>query len=62
MGADNRGPELAAVVIFLATFAIFTVALRCYSMGFLLRRFFVEDYLAVVTLVSFTAKSKNSPD
>jgi hypothetical protein len=51
MAAENRGPELAAVVIFLLVFSILTVGLRCYTRKFLLNVFFKEDWLAVVTLV-----------
>ena len=52
MAAENRGPELAAVIIFLMVFSTVTVGLRCYTMGFILKRFFAEDWLSVVTLVS----------
>lgn len=52
MTAENRGPELAAVIIFLLAFALTTVGLRCYTMGYLMKRFFAEDWLSVVTLVS----------
>ncbi|CAG8958422.1 hypothetical protein HYFRA_00011099 [Hymenoscyphus fraxineus] len=55
--SDSRGPELAAVVISLLVFATITVALRCYTMGVLLRRFFIEDWLAVVTLFFYIAYS-----
>lgn len=49
--ADDRGPELAtALIIFLITCTI-TVSLRCYTMGVILKRFYVEDYLAVLALV-----------
>ncbi|CAG8974952.1 hypothetical protein HYALB_00007629 [Hymenoscyphus albidus] len=57
MVSDSRGPELAAVVISLVVFATITVALRCYTMGVLLRRFFIEDWLAVVTLFFYIAYS-----
>jgi len=57
MAVENRGPELAAVVIALLVFTFITVALRVYTMGFLMKRFFAEDYLAVVTFVS----SSSSP-
>jgi len=51
MAAENRGPELAAVIIFLMVFSLVTVGLRCYTMGVVLKRFFAEDWLSVVTLV-----------
>jgi len=52
MGAENRGPELAAVVIALLVFTFVTVALRFYTMGVLMKRLFAEDYLAIITFVS----------
>ncbi|KAH8657417.1 hypothetical protein BGZ60DRAFT_567181 [Tricladium varicosporioides] len=57
MAAENRGPELAAVIIFLLAFALTTVGLRCYTMGFLMKRFFAEDWLSVVTLIFYIAYS-----
>ncbi len=51
MAAENRGPELAACVIILLVFATLTVCLRCYTRRVLLKVFFAEDWLAVVTLV-----------
>lgn len=55
MAAENRGPELAGVVILLLVFAILTVGLRCFTRKALLNVFFMEDWLAVVTLVSYDA-------
>lgn len=52
MAAENRGPELAAVIIFLLAFTLVTVSLRCYTMAYLLKRFTAEDWLAVATQVS----------
>lgn len=60
MAAENRGPELAAVVILLLVFAILTVGLRCFTRKVLLNVFFVEDWLAVVTLVSQDAFESES--
>jgi hypothetical protein len=51
MAVENRGPQLEAVVIGLLVLCWLSVSLRCYTMGFLLRRFYVEDWLAIVTLV-----------
>lgn len=48
---DNRGPQLEATLIILLFTCLITVSLRCYTMGFILKRFFVEDYLAVLALV-----------
>jgi len=52
MVAANRGPELATIVITLLIFTFITVALRCYTMGVLMKRLFAEDYLAIITFVS----------
>jgi hypothetical protein len=41
------------VVIALLAFAWITVGLRCYTMGCMMKRFFAEDWIAVVTLVSY---------
>lgn len=53
--ADNRGPQIEALLITLLILSIITAALRCYSMGVLLKRFYVEDWLALVTLVRYAA-------
>ncbi|KAH7417607.1 cation-transporting ATPase 4 [Cadophora sp. MPI-SDFR-AT-0126] len=53
MAVENRGLELAAVIIFLMVFSLVTVGLRCYTMGFVLKRFFAEDWLSVVTLAVY---------
>lgn len=50
-GADNRGPEMAAVSIVMAVISVVAVALRSYTMAKLLKRFLFEDLLAVVTCV-----------
>ncbi|SPO00257.1 uncharacterized protein DNG_03102 [Cephalotrichum gorgonifer] len=50
---DNRGPQLQAVLIFLLILCVTTVGLRCYTMKFIVKRFEVEDWLAVVTLVLY---------
>ena len=49
--ADDRGPEIRAIVIFLCVLCVITVALRCYTRKFIVKRFAVEDWLAVVALV-----------
>lgn len=51
-GEDNRGPELAAVSIAMAVVSMLAVALRSYTMAKILKRFLIEDYLAVLTCVS----------
>lgn len=54
-GEDNRGPELAAVSIAMAVISMIAVAMRSYTMGRILKRFLIEDYLAVLTCVSLFA-------
>ncbi|CAK7272941.1 hypothetical protein SEPCBS57363_005401 [Sporothrix epigloea] len=49
MADDDRGPQLAAILISFLVFSIVATALRCYSMGVILKRFYVEDWLAVIT-------------
>lgn len=51
---SNRGTQLEAVCISLLVLCLVTVSLRVYTMAFILKRFFVEDYLAILTLVSPT--------
>lgn len=51
-GEDNRGPELAAVSIAMAAVSVVAVAMRSYTMAKILKRFLIEDYLAVFTCVS----------
>lgn len=53
-GDDNRGPELAAVSIAMAVVSMFAVAMRSYTMARILKRFLIEDYLAVLTCVSLS--------
>lgn len=48
---DNRGPELQGIFISLLILCVLTVALRCYTMKFIVKRFEIEDWLAVATLV-----------
>ncbi|KAI0123448.1 cation-transporting ATPase 4 [Xylariales sp. AK1849] len=57
MVAEDRGSQLAAVTVALLALCWMSVCLRCYTMGFLLKRFFVEDWLAIVTLMIYTAYS-----
>ena len=51
-GDDNRGPEMAAVALVMTSLSVTAVALRCYTMIAILKRFLVEDWLAVLTCVS----------
>ncbi|CAN8103523.1 unnamed protein product [Discula destructiva] len=55
---DSRGPQMEAVIIAFLVTCVITVSLRCYTMIFILKRFAVEDYLAVLALglyVTFAA-------
>ena len=49
--ADDRGPDLRAVLIVCLVLCLISTSLRFYSMGVILKRFYVEDWLAVVALV-----------
>lgn len=51
-GDDNRGPEMAAIALVMTSLSVIAVALRCYTMIAILKRFLVEDWLAVLTCVS----------
>lgn len=50
-GDDNRGPELAAVALAMAAVSILAVSLRSYTMATILKRFLIEDWLAILTCV-----------
>ncbi len=49
--ADNRGPDLQVVLIVCLILCVISTCLRFYSMGVILKRFYIEDWLAVVALV-----------
>ncbi len=49
--ADNRGLDLQVVLIVCLILCVISTSLRFYSMGVILKRFYVEDWLAVVALV-----------
>ncbi len=49
--ADDRGPVLQAVLIAGLVLCVVSTCLRFYTMGVLLKRFYLEDWLAVVSLV-----------
>lgn len=51
-GDDNRGPEMAAIALVMTSLSVIAVALRCYTMITILKRFLIEDWLAVLTCVS----------
>ncbi|KAI3391511.1 hypothetical protein diail_7209 [Diaporthe ilicicola] len=48
-GDDNRGPEMAAVALVMTSLSVIAVSLRCYTMVAILKRFLIEDWLAVLT-------------
>ncbi|KAG8163504.1 hypothetical protein KVR01_006801 [Diaporthe batatas] len=48
-GDDNRGPEMAVVALVMTSLSVIAVALRCYTMITILKRFLVEDWLALLT-------------
>lgn len=50
-GDDNRGPEMAVVALVVTSLSVIAVVLRCYTMITILKRFLVEDWLAVLTCV-----------
>lgn len=47
----SRGPQLEAVILGFLALCTVAVSLRSYTMGFILKRFFLEDYLAILALV-----------
>lgn len=47
----SRGPQLEAVILGFLALCTIAVSLRTYTMGFILKRLFLEDYLAVLALV-----------
>lgn len=49
---DERGTQLEITLILFLLACLITVSLRCYTMSFILKRFFLEDYLAVLAMVS----------
>ncbi|KAK6821402.1 hypothetical protein PG987_015802, partial [Apiospora arundinis] len=49
MANDDRGPELCYVAIAFTAISLFCLFLRCYTMGFILKRFFLADWTAVLT-------------
>ncbi|KAK8104877.1 cation-transporting ATPase 4, partial [Apiospora kogelbergensis] len=49
MANDDRGSELCYVAIIFTAISLFCLGLRCYTMGFILKRFFLADWTAVLT-------------
>ena len=52
MANYDRGPEMLYVAIIFTAISIFSLGLRCYTMGHILNRFFPADWVAVLTGVS----------
>lgn len=50
--AQNRGPQLAAVVALFMVLAWTAVSLRCYVRAIMIKNFGADDWLAVAALVS----------
>ncbi|KID82018.1 cation-transporting ATPase 4, partial [Metarhizium majus ARSEF 297] len=50
--ADDRGPQMMGVIVALFVTSIISGALRFYTHGVIIKRFFAEDYLTVVALAS----------
>ncbi|KAK8071515.1 hypothetical protein PG996_004863 [Apiospora saccharicola] len=46
---DDRGPELVYVAIVFTVMSLVCLGLRCYTMGVILKRFFLADWTAVLT-------------
>ncbi|ORY59168.1 uncharacterized protein BCR38DRAFT_445807 [Pseudomassariella vexata] len=57
MAEDNRGPQLVIVTLVLLVLCWVSVGLRCFSMSFVLNRFYAADWLTLVTLAAYTAYS-----
>ncbi|CAK7200915.1 hypothetical protein SEUCBS139899_003615 [Sporothrix eucalyptigena] len=55
MADGSRGPQLAAILISFLVLSIISTILRCYSMGIILKRFYIEDWLAVITICFYCA-------
>lgn len=49
--ADDRGPQMMGVIVALFVTSIISGALRFYTHGVIIKRFFAEDYLTVAALV-----------
>ncbi|CEJ88097.1 hypothetical protein VHEMI04609 [[Torrubiella] hemipterigena] len=51
--AHDRGPQVLGVLISLLVTSVVTGALRFYTHGVIVRRFFAEDYLTLVSLILY---------
>jgi len=57
--AGDRGPQLEGVLIAFLVLSVVTTSLRFYTMGFILKRFYTEDWLAVLALVRRSSSSRS---
>lgn len=48
----SRGPQMEAVIYSFLGICLVSVSLRCYTMLAIMKRFSLEDYLAVAAMVS----------
>jgi len=53
MAAEDRGPQIAGVAIGFLTCTWVFVALRCYVRVYMTKGFGTDDWLSVISLVSF---------
>lgn len=56
--ADDRGPEILGVLIALCVTSFASGALRFYTHGVIIKRFFAEDYLTAISLVNRPEKKR----
>jgi len=59
--ADDRGGDLQVILIVLLILCVISTSLRLYTMGVLLKRFYIEDWFSLVTLVWITSAVERLP-
>ncbi|KAL7928267.1 hypothetical protein V8C35DRAFT_245409 [Trichoderma chlorosporum] len=52
--SKSRGPEALAVILTLYIVSFAAISLRFYTHGFILKQFFVEDYISLISLALYT--------
>jgi hypothetical protein len=57
MVKENRGPEVEAVAILFLTLAWISVSLRYYVRAVMMKSFGMDDWLAIVALVSVSPEN-----
>jgi len=55
MGVPNRGPQITATTLLFLSLTWIVVVARCYARIFITKNFFLDDFLAAVCLILFTA-------